>query len=67
MSLPWSDIMILDCILGFLYLVAAAIIMTLAVVAFVFIVGFLMFTCPVWLPILIIVVLICNIFGIGVP
>ena len=66
MSLPFTDIFIIDCILMLMYIVAGIILSALAVFVLCFIGYVLIVTSVVWLPIMIIVVLICNIFGIGI-
>lgn len=66
MSLPFTDILIVDCILLLMYIVAGIILAGLAVFVLCFIGYVLIVTSVVWLPIMIIVVLICNIFGIGI-
>lgn len=66
MSLPFTDILIIDCILLLMYIVAGIILSALAVFVLCFIGYVLIVTSIVWLPIMIIVVLLCNIFGIGI-
>ena len=66
MSLPFTDILIVDCILLLMYIVAGIILAGLAVFVLCFIGYVLIVTSIVWLPIMIIVVLLCNIFGIGI-
>lgn len=66
MSLPFTDILIIDCILMLMYIVAGIILAGLAIFVLCFIGYVLIVTSIVWLPIMIIVVLICNIFGIGI-
>lgn len=66
MSLPFTDIFIIDCLLTLMYIVAGIILAGLAVFVLCFIGYVLIVTSVVWLPIMIIVVLICNIFGIGI-
>ena len=66
MSLPFTDILIIDCILLLMYIVAGIILAGLAVFVLCFIGYVLIVTSVVWLPIMIIVVLLCNIFGIGI-
>ena len=66
MSLPFTDILIIDCILMLMYIVAGIILAGLAVFVLCFIGYVLIVTSVVWLPIMIIVVLLCNIFGIGI-
>lgn len=66
MSLPFTDILIIDCILLLMYIVAGIILAGLAVFVLCFIGYVLIVTSIVWLPIMIIVVLLCNIFGIGI-
>lgn len=66
MSLPFTDILIIDCILMLMYIVAGIILAGLAIFVLCFIGYVLIVTSIVWLPIMIIVVLLCNIFGIGI-
>ena len=66
MSLPFTNILIIDCILLLMYIVAGIILAGLAVFVLCFIGYVLIVTSIVWLPIMIIVVLLCNIFGIGI-
>lgn len=66
MSLPFTDILIIDCILMLMYIVAGILLAGLAVFVLCFIGYVLIVTSIVWLPIMIIVVLLCNIFGIGI-
>lgn len=66
MSLPFTDILIIDCILMLMYIVAGIILAGLAIFVLCFIAYVLIVTSIVWLPIMIIVVLLCNIFGIGI-
>ena len=66
MSLPFTDILIIDCILLLMYIVAGILLAGLAVFVLCFIGYVLIVTSIVWLPIMIIVVLLCNIFGIGI-
>ena len=66
MSLPFTDIFIIDCILLLMYIVAGILLAGLAVFVICFIGYVLIVTSIVWLPRMVIVVLICNIFGIGI-
>ena len=66
MSLPFTDIFIIDCILMLMYIVAGISLAGLVVFVLCFIGYVLIVTSIVWLPIMIIVVLLCNIFGIGI-
>ena len=66
LSLPFTDIFIIDCILMLMYIVAGILLAGLAVFVLCFIGYVLIVTSIVWLPIMIIVVLLCNIFGIGI-
>lgn len=67
MSLPFTDIFIIDLLLTLMYIVGGVILTAIAIFILFAIIYLLLVTSVVWLPILIIVVLICNVFGFGIP
>ena len=61
--LPWTGIILIDMILGFLYLVAGFLLGIFACGCIFFILAILVMTCYIWIPILAIVVIIMKLFG----
>ena len=61
--LPWTGIIFIDIILGFLYLVAGFLLGIFACGCIFFILAILVMTCYIWIPILAIVVIIMKLFG----
>ena len=61
--LPWTGIIFIDMILGFLYLVAGFLLGLFACGCIFFILAILVMTCYIWIPILAIVVIIMKLFG----
>ena len=61
--LPWTGIILIDIILGFLYLVAGFLLGIFACVCIFFILSILVLTCYIWIPILAIIVIIMKLCG----
>ena len=61
--LPWTGIIFIDMILGFLYLVAGFLLGIFACGCIFFILAILVMTCYIWIPILAIVVIIMKLCG----
>ena len=61
--LPWTGIILIDIILGFLYLVAGFLLGIFACGCVFFILAILVMTCYIWIPILAIVIIIMKLCG----
>lgn len=61
--LPWTGIIFIDMILGTLYISALCIITIALLILGAFILGFLLMTCYIWIPILAIIVIIMKLCG----
>ena len=61
--LPWTGIIFIDIILGFLYLVAGFLLGIFACGCVFFILAILVMTCYIWIPILAIIVIIMKLCG----
>ena len=61
--LPWTGIIFIYFILGTLYISALCIITIVLLILGAFILGFLLMTCYIWIPILAIIVIIMKLCG----
>ena len=61
--LPWTGIIFIDIILGFLYLVAGFLLGIFACGCIFFILAILVMTCYIWCPFLIVIVIIMKLMG----
>lgn len=61
--LPWTGIIFIDFILGTLYISALCIITIALLILGAFILGFLLMTCYIWCPFLIVIVIIMKLMG----
>ena len=61
--LPYTGIVFIDFILGFLYLVLGILAFMAVGALGLFVLGFLMMTCYIWCPFLIVVVIIMKLMG----